>query len=203
MTGIGRLLAGAIRVGLRRVWAPMYVVWLRLRVLVWGMSAFEHAVAACPPWLALAALRAFGARIGPGIDFHGRLRLHGTYSMQGKLSVGEWCHIGPGVTLDLTAPITLADRCTVSLNAQIVTHMDVGYSPLAARAYPTRAAGVTLEHGAYIGAGAIILPGVRVGRCSVVAAGALVREDVPPFAVVAGVPARVIRLLDAESLGLS
>lgn len=193
------MMAGAARVLLRRVWAPIYIGWLRARVAVWGAAAFEHAVAQCPPWLALAILRAFGARIGHGVDFHGRLNLHGAYQPAGKLTVGAWCHIGDGVTLDLVAPITLGDRCTLSLNASILTHEDVGYSPLAA-AYPSRSAPVTIEDGAYIGAGAIILMGVRVGRCAVVGAGAVVRADVPAYAVAVGVPARVVRHLDPTLL---
>jgi len=56
---------------------------------------------------------------------------------------------------------------------------------------------VVICENAWIGAGATILPGVTVGRNSVVAAGALVNRDVPPNTVVAGVPARVIKHLDA------
>lgn len=197
-----KYLSGSIRVALRGIWTPVYVLWLRLRVAIWGTSAFEHAVAHCPPWLALGILQAYGAQIGHGIDFHGRLSLHGAYEPRGKLIIGDWCHIGPNVTLDLTAPIVLKERCTVSLNAQILTHEDLGYSPLAKKAFPTRKKGVIIERGAYIGAGATVLMGVTVGRCCVVAAGALVREDVPDYTVVAGVPARVIRQLDPSALEL-
>jgi len=52
---------------------------------------------------------------------------------------------------------------------------------------------VHIEDNVWIGAGAVILPGVRIGRGSIVAAGAVVREDVPPGALVAGVPAKVKR----------
>jgi acetyltransferase-like isoleucine patch superfamily enzyme len=52
---------------------------------------------------------------------------------------------------------------------------------------------VKIEDNVWIGAGAIILPEVTIGSGSVVAAGALVRQDVSPFSVVAGVPASVVR----------
>jgi len=52
---------------------------------------------------------------------------------------------------------------------------------------------VRIEAWADIGTGAVILPGVTVGKGSIVGAGAVVTEDVPPFAVVAGVPARFLR----------
>ncbi|MBK7643651.1 MAG: acyltransferase [Planctomycetes bacterium] len=55
-------------------------------------------------------------------------------------------------------------------------------------------AGVTIEDDCWIGTRATILSGVRIGRGSIVAAGAVVRHDVPPGAIVGGVPARVLRM---------
>ena len=61
---------------------------------------------------------------------------------------------------------------------------------------------VRIEAWADVGTGAVILPGVTVGKGSIVGAGAVVTEDVPPFAVVAGVPARFLRWReDAEMKG--
>jgi acetyltransferase-like isoleucine patch superfamily enzyme len=60
---------------------------------------------------------------------------------------------------------------------------------------------VKVETGADIGMNAVILPGVTIGKGSIVGAGAVVTKNVPPFAIVAGVPARVIRFRDGyESL---
>jgi acetyltransferase-like isoleucine patch superfamily enzyme len=53
--------------------------------------------------------------------------------------------------------------------------------------------GVTIEDDVWIGAQAIVLRGVTVGRGSIVGAGAVVKKSVPPYSIVAGVPARVIR----------
>lgn len=58
---------------------------------------------------------------------------------------------------------------------------------------------ITIKRNAWIGANATILPGVTIGENSVVAAGAVVSKDVPPNTVVAGVPAKVIKLLDGSS----
>ncbi len=57
------------------------------------------------------------------------------------------------------------------------------------------AQGIVVEDDCWIGAGAIILDGVRVGRGAVVAAGAVVTQDVPPHTVVGGIPARTLKTI--------
>jgi maltose O-acetyltransferase len=52
---------------------------------------------------------------------------------------------------------------------------------------------IVIEDDVWIGAAAIILKGVRIGRCSIIAAGAVVTRDVPPYAIVGGNPAKVIQ----------
>jgi serine acetyltransferase len=62
-----------------------------------------------------------------------------------------------------------------------------------------RSAPVEIGSGSWLGAGAVILPGARLGRNVVVAAGAVVRGEVPDHAVVAGAPARIVRRWDPET----
>jgi phosphonate metabolism protein (transferase hexapeptide repeat family) len=62
-----------------------------------------------------------------------------------------------------------------------------------------RASPVTLGHDVWVGHGAVVLPGVRLGTGSAVGAGSIVTRDVPPFAIVVGNPARVLRLRFAEA----
>ena len=57
---------------------------------------------------------------------------------------------------------------------------------------------VLIKEGAWIGAGATILPGVSVGKYAIVGACAVVTKDVPDYAVVVGTPARVVKTLDKE-----
>lgn len=57
---------------------------------------------------------------------------------------------------------------------------------------------VVIRCNAWIGAGAMILPGVTVGENAIVAAGAVVTKDVPDNAVVAGVPAKVLRNIKTD-----
>jgi len=97
------------------------------------------------------------------------------------------------VFLDLCDKITIEDRVTISMRVTILTHTDVGHSPLRESVFPPRHAPVVVRRGAYIGAGATILQGVTVGECAVVGAGAVVVGDIPAHVVAVGVPARVIR----------
>ncbi len=53
--------------------------------------------------------------------------------------------------------------------------------------------GVKIENGVWIGARAVILDGVTVGNNSIVAAGSIVNKDVPPYSIVGGVPAKLIK----------
>jgi len=57
---------------------------------------------------------------------------------------------------------------------------------------------VIIEDNCWIGAHAIILLGITVSRCNVVAAGSVVTKTVPPYSVVAGVPATVVKTLDPK-----
>lgn len=117
-----------------------------------------------------------------------------------KLTIGNRCFLGDGVMLDLRGGVRLEDDVTISNRTSIVTHTNVGYKshPLQ-KFYPTKEEAVLLKTGSYIGTGAILLPGVTMGRESVVAAGAVVTRDVPSRTVVGGVPANVIKKLQKKS----
>ncbi len=64
---------------------------------------------------------------------------------------------------------------------------------------PPSAKPVVIEDDVLVGANAVVLEGVRVGRGAVVAAGAIVIEDVPENAVVAGIPAKNIKIKDEKA----
>jgi len=58
---------------------------------------------------------------------------------------------------------------------------------------------ILVGHDVWIGAGAIILSGVKIGNGAIIGAGAVVAKDVPPYAIVGGVPAKVIRMRLSEA----
>ena len=144
-------------------------------------------------------LRSYGATIGERVRFRAPLVIHNgalrPQSFYHHLSVGNDCFFGRELFLDLQDRIIIEDNVTVSHRVTILTHTDVGESPLKNGPFPPSQAPVLLRQGAYIGTGAIILPGVEIGECAVVGAGAVVTKDAPAFTVVAGVPARLLRTL--------
>ena len=136
-------------------------------------------------------LHQFGAIIGVDCDIETHLLIHNARAGFSHLSIGDRCHIGKDVLLDLSAPITIEDQATISMRVSLLTHIDVGKSSLLAQ-YPRQSGPIRICQNGYVGAGAIILHGVTIGEESMVAAGAVVNQNVPARTVVAGVPARVV-----------
>lgn len=157
-----------------------------------------------------------GCSLGPHSVIYYGVEI-GTHTLVGDgASVREGCRIGSncivsrGVTLNyntrlgdrvkvmdlthLTGNMTVEDDAFVSTMVATVNDRAIGragYDEDAIR-------GPHIEQGAAIGAGAVLLTGVRVGRGSTVGAGAVVTKDVEPFTLVMGTPARVVRRLDAS-----
>lgn len=75
----------------------------------------------------------------------------------------------------------------------------LGMDGAGADGYPTECRDTLVGSDVWVGAGAVVLSGVNIGDGAIVAAGSLVRSDVPPYAIVAGNPARVIRLRFSEA----
>lgn len=112
----------------------------------------------------------------------------------GRLRIGNDTWIGQMCFFHGAGGLDIGSRIGIGPGVCILTseHEDDGTGgPLLDM--PLRLAPVTLEDECHIGANATIVPGVRVGRGAQVAAGAVVTSDVPPLAVVAGVPAKIIR----------
>lgn len=172
-----------------------------LRFLWFTLAMVPYRLALLPP-LRAAFLRLLGARIGRGVVLHD-VRLFNLYRRgPSGLEIGDECFVGDECLLDLAEGIRLEPQVTLAERVLVLTHVNVGYHdhPLQAH-FPPRSAPVVVETGAFLGAGAIVLAGVRIGARSFVAAGSVVTADVPPGVLVAGVPARVIRSLEPGTPG--
>lgn len=93
--------------------------------------------------------------------------------------------------------ITIEDDVFIGPNVNLITENHPEEPRLRHNVY---ARPILIRRNAWIGAGAIVLPGVTVGENAIVAAGAVVTKDVPDNAIVAGVPARFIRNIKQQDL---
>ena len=146
-----------------------------------------------------------GAEIADGVFL-------GDQSFVRELSrIGEGSVIGRGsaVDNDVVVGARVSVQTDVYLTAGSVLEDDVFVGPgvtttndstMARHAPGEPLRGATLRRACRIGGGAVLCPGVEVGEEAFVAAGAVVAADVPPRAVVMGVPARVVREVGEEDL---
>ncbi len=193
---LGHYVAGAWRVLLRPPLTAYHVAWARALAFFWGMEDVTDYVARLPRRYLVAVLRAFGATISPTATLYGGLYLHNTnHQLMRPLIIGDHSVISPQVFIDLCERVTIGARVTLSSHVRILTHLDVGHSPLATRGYPPRCRPVTIGDGVYVGVNATIGDGVTIGEGALVAAHSVVLADVPPYTLVAGAPAVVKKRL--------
>lgn len=113
----------------------------------------------------------------------------------GRLEMGDRVFVNYGASISAHRLVRIGDDCKIGQYAIV---LDCDYHELET---PTHDGGhgvpepVVLESGVWLGARAIVLRGVTVGRGSVVAAGSVVTSDLPPGVLAGGVPARVLRPL--------
>lgn len=112
---------------------------------------------------------------------------------RGRIRIGGYTLICPGVRMGSSFSITIGDNCMFASDAYIT---DSDWHGIYNRTSMGTAAPVVIEDNAWIGDHAIVCKGVTVGRNSIVGAGAVVTRDVPPNAIAAGNPAKVVRHLD-------
>jgi acetyltransferase-like isoleucine patch superfamily enzyme len=159
-------------------------------------------------WRAVAKQFGNGVRIGSGVGFKhletfeigdavfigAQAYIQGRFD--GTTKIGNHVWIGPQAYLD-ARNLILEDYVGLGPGAKVVGSAHTGLPidhPIIETDLEIKP--VRVEAWADVGTGAVLLPGVTVGKGSIVGAGAVVTHDVPPFAIVAGVPAQFLRWRD-------
>ena len=132
-----------------------------------------------------------GITIGSGV-FIGRNTI--VSCKNGDVEIDAGANIGFNCELFSASRVRIGRDVLVAAYAYVIGgDHDFSGASTSILAQPRRSAGVTIDDGAWVGAGAKILDGVTVGAAAIVGAGAVVRGDVPAGATAVGVPARIIR----------
>lgn len=129
-------------------------------------------------------LRMFGARIGKGCKINGNVRIW----LPDNLAIGDNCWIDEGVRLYCVDKIEIGNDCVISVDAFLCTASHDVASPC----FSLVSRPITLSNAVWLAGKAIVLPGVTIGDGAVVGAGAVVCDDIPPWTVVGGNPAKII-----------
>jgi acetyltransferase-like isoleucine patch superfamily enzyme len=121
---------------------------------------------------------------------------HGVYlktvSDSARITLGEHAFIGFGTELDIAVKLSVGRHALIAPGCFITDHVHGRRAGPRIDDQGTDARAVVIGDDAWLGARAVVLAGVRIGEGAIVGAGAVVTRDVPPGAIVAGVPARII-----------
>ncbi len=143
-------------------------------------------------WVGLVPIHSFrlmfyklaGVKIGKG----SRIHIGARFFYLGNISIGQGSILGDNIFLDGREKLVIGDHVDIASGVMILNSQhDINSEDFHATVGP-----VIIEDYVFIGPRAIILPGVKIGKGAVVAAGAVVTKDVSDYAIVGGVPAQVI-----------
>lgn len=111
------------------------------------------------------------------------------------VKMGKGCYIDPTAIVETAYPenITLGNDVRITAGAILMTHIKAPHYLRESGLVPSVLKEIVIEDHCFIGVNSVIMPGVRVGKASVVVSGAVVLGDVPPYCMVAGNPAQVVK----------
>lgn len=143
------------------------------------------------------------AVVEPGVVIGQRSRIWAFVHILSGVTIGEDCNVCDHTFIEGAVRIgnRVTIKCGVSLWDGVIVEDDVFIGPNAvftndkrprSRKHPDHFPTITLKEGASLGANSTILPGITIGRWSMVGAGAVVTHDVPDYALVIGTPARLV-----------
>ncbi len=139
------------------------------------------------PWSSIRRflLRCFGAKVGRGVVLQHSVRVKYPW----HLSIGDFSWIGENVWIDNLVEVRIGAHVCVSQGAYLCTGNHDWSDP----SFGLQVRPIALEDGSWVGAHALICPGVTIARCGVAAAGSVITKSVPAFEIHSGNPARLVK----------
>ncbi len=124
---------------------------------------------------------------GEGVQIYPYVVIHGPKNVR----IGSGSSLNSFVHIWGNGGVTIGDRVMIASHT-IITSLTHDYTQVdMTKTYIPKP--VTIEDDVWIGSNAIILPGVKIGRGSVIGAGSIVTSDIPPYALAYGIPAKVMK----------
>ena len=109
------------------------------------------------------------------------------------LELGDFVFVGRAVEFDVMDGVSVGNHTVIAPRCFITDHNHGIKGGLRIDQQPCNAAPIEIGSDVWLGAGAVVLPGIKIGDGAVVGANAVVTKDVPPMTIVAGAPARFLR----------
>jgi acetyltransferase-like isoleucine patch superfamily enzyme len=110
------------------------------------------------------------------------------------VKVGKNVYIAPGVVIDTIYPeaVTIEDHVYLTRGVKVIAHFNPTDPIAELTGIESRIRPVKIGYGTFVGVNGLIMPGVEIGKCCIIGAGAVVTKNVPDYSVVGGNPAQVI-----------
>ncbi|RZJ58541.1 MAG: colanic acid biosynthesis acetyltransferase WcaF [Hymenobacter sp.] len=159
----------------------------RLKVAAWYVVNYTIFASAWPWPYALkrALLRLFGARVGNGLVIKPKVRIKNPW----RLTIGANCWLGESVWIDNLEHVALGSNVSLSQGAMLLT----GNHDYTVSSFPYRLGSITLEDGVWIGAQAVVCPGVVCESHAILTVGSVATKQLAAWQIYAGNPAVFVR----------
>jgi acetyltransferase-like isoleucine patch superfamily enzyme len=167
--------------------SPFRSLWWRLQGMKIGRGTkMPRCVVTWPHHVRLGA----DCRLEHDIYWH----YDGPYVKGPAIDIGEGTFVGMGCEFNISGSIRIGKECMIAAGCRFIDHDHGTAGEATMNRQPLKIEPIVLEEHVWIGANAVVVKGVHIGTGAVVGAGSVVTRSVPAYAIVAGTPARVIRM---------
>jgi acetyltransferase-like isoleucine patch superfamily enzyme len=195
-----------LHIPLRAIRSLLIVAWEGTKSFFYYEPLFKTLCVKCGSGLSLSSgipqvMGPLKIYIGNNVSLHGvGTFIAGKVYPNPSLYIGDHSHLGYQMGINVGTKIVIGKHVLIANRVALIGYDAHPLDPiLRSKNYPPDSSGcgdIVIEDYAWIGVNATILKNVTIGKASIVAAGSVVTKDVPPYSIVAGNPARIVKTLD-------